>query len=392
MNRSSYKVVIIGAGPAGSAAALRIAAHRPDLAAQTLVLDRSVFPRDKLCAGGLSPLAESQLARVQAATTVPSSPVRAVEFGFASHRKLVRAASGLAFRTVLRREFDASLLDLVRRRGVAVEEGEHVRAIEVGRTAISIVTDRREHHAQVTIGADGATSLARRAIGVGSGARGFALEALVSADRRLAAAFSEGTATVDFAPIKAGLGGYCWIFPSGKGDGETTLLNCGIAVFAPDRVRCGQDARSFLVDWLASRGLPCDSSSIRGHGLIAYHPETRLGGPRVCVAGDAAGIDPYLGEGIPCALGTGIAAADAVIAASDRNDFDLTRHHERVRRSPIGQIMEQRRLRAHARYGRDPVERYFLAARFFAQAKLEQTGSRPIAGRTPPLDTIDAIG
>jgi len=375
VNRASHSVVIIGAGPAGSAAALRIAARRPDLAAQTLVLDRSVFPRDKLCAGGLSPLAESQLARVQAAPEVSSCPVAAVEFGLASCRELVRPTSGLAFRTVLRREFDASLLDLVRRRGVSVAEGEHVRAIEVGRSGISIATDRGEHHALVAIGADGATSLARRTIGVASGPQGFALEVLVPADSGLDAAFSDARATFDFAPIKAGLGGYCWIFPSANGDAP--LLNCGIAVFASDRSRSGQHARSFLVQWLASRGLPCDSSSIRGHGLISYRPETRLGGLRVCLAGDAAGIDPYLGEGIPCALGTGIAAADAVIAASDRNDFDLSRHHERVRRSPIGQVMERRTLRAHARYGRDPVERYFLAARFFGRVRPEQAGSPP---------------
>lgn len=50
-------VVVVVGGPAGSAAALQIVARRPDVAAQTVVLDRSVLPRDGLCTGAcpLSP-------------------------------------------------------------------------------------------------------------------------------------------------------------------------------------------------------------------------------------------------------------------------------------------------------------------------------------------------
>jgi menaquinone-9 beta-reductase len=358
-------VVIVGAGPAGSAAALRIADRRPDLAARTLVVDRRTFPRDKLCAGGLSPLSEAHLARIGAAPAVVACPVAAMEVELGS-RQLFRPPVGLAFRTVRRIEFDAALVELARRRGVAVVEGERVRALEAGRTAVTVVTDRREHEALTVIGADGANSVVRREIGVGAGERGFALEVLLPGDPERDAAFSEEVATFDFAPIRAGLGGYCWIFPSRNGD--SPLLNCGIAVLSPDSVRSGQQARSFLVEWLASRGLWCDPSSIRGHSGIAYDPDKRLGGRRVCLAGDAAGVDPYWGEGIPCALATGIEAADAVITAIDRGEFDLTRHHEQVRRSSIGIMMREHRARAHSWYGRDPVERYFQAVRFFGRA------------------------
>lgn len=358
-------MVVVGAGPAGSAAALRIAARRPDLAARTLVVDRRTFPRDKLCAGGLSPLAETLLARVEAAPAVPKCRVSAMEFVLGARRKVVYAASGVAFQTVRRREFDAALLDLVRRRGVAVAEGERVMTIEKGRTGVSVVTDHGEHRTLAVIGADGASSVVRRAIGVDGLERGFALEVLVPADPERDAAFSEGVATFDFAPIKVGLGGYCWIFPCR--DAGVSLLNCGIAICAPDSAGFGSRARSFLVEWLASRGIHCDPSSIRGHGCIAYDPDARLGAQRVCVAGDAAGIDPYLEEGIPCALGTGIVAADAVVMAIDRRDFDLTRHHERVRRSSIGRLMEQRRQRADVRYRRDAVDRYFHAVQLFGQ-------------------------
>jgi menaquinone-9 beta-reductase len=355
-----YAVVIVGAGPAGSAAALRIAGRRPDLADRTLVLDRETFPRDKLCAGGVSSLASANLARIQASPGVKTCRVVAVDL-LGSRRELVRPSSGLAFRTVRRMELDSALLHLVRRRGVTVEEGQRVAEIEEGRTGVSVVTDSAEYRALALIGADGASGVVRREIGIGRGERGFALETLVPADPR-----RDPLATFDFAPIKAGLGGYCWIFPAH--DGESPVLNCGIAVCMPDCAHLGRLARTFLVEWLASRGIRCDPTSIRGHGGIAYDPNAILGTRRVCVAGDAAGMEPYLGEGIPCALGTGIEAADAVVTAIDRGDLDLTRYHLRLRRSSIGQLMARRRQRAHALYRRDPVDRYFYAVGLFGRS------------------------
>src|SRR5262249_32907019 len=152
-------------------------------------------------------------------------------------------------------------------------------------------------------GADGVNGVVRRAVGGGDIERGFALEVLVAADPEHDAAFADETAIFDFAPIEAGLGGYCWIFPAREAG--SALLSCGLAVCTPDSSRPGRLARSFLVEWLASRGIHCDPASISGHPGIVYEPDARLGSGRVCVAGDAAGIDPFLGEGIPCALGTG---------------------------------------------------------------------------------------
>jgi menaquinone-9 beta-reductase len=361
MSVTEHAVVVVGAGPAGAAAALRIAARRPDLARRTLVVDRRTFPRDKLCAGGLSPLAEMQLARLGAAPAVPSCRVKAAEVRLGTQRHVLRGG----FRTVRRKEFDAALLDLVRSRGIAVQEGTRVTAIEQGRAGVSVVTEHAEHRACAVIGADGANSVVRRVLGDGGVERAFALEVLVTADPERDEALADGMATFDFAPIKVGLGGYCWIFPAREGG--SALLSCGIAVCTPDCARSGRLARSFLLVWLASQGICCDPASICGHTVIAYDPDARLGSGRVCVAGDAAGIDPFLAEGIPCALGTGIAAADAVVAAIDRGEVDLTRYHERLRATPIGRIMGQRRSQAHAHYRRDALDRYLLAVRLFGR-------------------------
>lgn len=359
-----HAVVIVGAGPAGTAAALRLAARRPDLACRALVVDRRTFPRDKLCAGGLSPLAEMQLSRLGAAPAVPSCRVEATEVRLGTQRRVIRPRSGWTLRTVRRTEFDAALLDLVRSRGIAVQEGTRATAIEQGRGGVSVVTEHAEHRARAVIGADGANGVVRRAIGDDGIERGFALEVLVTTDPE-DDAFADKKAIFDFAPIEAGLGGYCWIFPAR--DAGSAVLNCGIAVCAPDCAHSGRLARAFLVEWLTAQGISCDPASIRGHGVIDYDPEAPLGSGRICVAGDAAGIDPFMGEGIPCALGTGAVAADAVVEVIERGDVDLTRYHDRVRASPIGHIMERRRSQAHAQYRRDPFDRYVHAVRLFGR-------------------------
>ena len=308
MNGSAHAVVIVGAGPAGSAAALRIAARRPDLAARTLVLDRRKFPRDKLCAGGLSPLSETYLARIDAAPAVATCPVPAME---GPRRPRVADCfappSGLAFRTVRRIEFDAALVELARSRGVSVVEGERVRALEVG-------TNGR-HSRDRSTGAPRAHRQDRRGRGEqrrAQGDRRRRRRAWVSRSRRSYLAIRSTTphsprgsppsTSRRSRPGSVATAGSSPLGMQTRGPGAQLRHR---SVCSPDSVRFGQQARSFLVEWLASRGLWCDPSSIRGHSGITYDPDQRLGGQRVCLAGDAAGVDPFWGEGIPCALATG---------------------------------------------------------------------------------------
>ena len=103
-----------------------------------------------------------------------------------------------------------------------------MRAIEVGRTA-----SRRDRSPGAPC-AGGSARTGRTASSAGRSRRpggvGFALEALLSGDRG-SPPHSPRERTVDFAPIKAGIGGYCWIFPSRDADWRP-VLNCGIAAFA----------------------------------------------------------------------------------------------------------------------------------------------------------------
>jgi flavin-dependent dehydrogenase len=72
--------------------------------------------------------------------------------------------------------------------------------------------------------------------------------------------------------------------------------------------------------------------------------------PRVLLVGDAAGADPFLGEGISIALGYGALAAREIGEAIEQNEFSFNGYRRRVLRSPLGQVLTARWVVAHIVY------------------------------------------
>ena len=68
------------------------------------------------------------------------------------------------------------------------------------------------------------------------------------------------------------------------------------------------------------------------------------------LAGDAVGVDPWLGEGISVAIGTGMLAAHATIEAFEREDFSFRNHRTRVAGSALGLELRRNRLMARRFY------------------------------------------
>jgi geranylgeranyl reductase family protein len=121
---SSFDVVVVGAGPAGCVAALQAARLR---CGSVLLLDRAEFPRDKTCAGGLSPRTCRVLQDLGlwGDVTREAYPIRAA--------RLVSPGGREAFLTsrphgavLSRRRFDQLLADAAVREGVAFQPGRKV--------------------------------------------------------------------------------------------------------------------------------------------------------------------------------------------------------------------------------------------------------------------------
>jgi flavin-dependent dehydrogenase len=93
---------------------------------------------------------------------------------------------------------------------------------------------------------------------------------------------------------------------------------------------------------LARGGVDLDHGRLSGHPLRCFHPRAVFSAPRVLLVGDAAGVDPLLGEGISFALGYGDVAARALRDAFARDDLSFAGYREQVLRHRVGRFLRGR--------------------------------------------------
>ena len=205
---------------------MALLAADPSLRGKLLLLDRARFPRSKPCGGGLTGHAAEAMAALGLELTVPS---------FSSPRAIVRCgaiARDVALErpvlVVRREEFDASLVAQARDRGAIVREGTALTGFTVERGGVTVATAGGPLRARVLVGADGAGSLVRKHL-VGHRRRGpMAPPIRLFRAEIPARGAAQGAMVYDFTPMRDGLRGYLWVFPS-PGD----RLNVGLMHYPP---------------------------------------------------------------------------------------------------------------------------------------------------------------
>lgn len=312
--------LIVGGGPAGSTCA-RLLRHA---GWDVRVVDRATFPRDKVCAGWLTPDVFPLLDLTPdeyRATGLTLQAFTGFRTGVIGDRRLVDTAYPQAVSYAIRRcEFDDFLL---RRANVPVEQ-MHVTSIE--RTGDGwIVNDTIE--ARVLIGAGGHfCPVSRHLRGGRDSARPVvAKEAEFRLDGRTTT-IGEQTPALYFC---RDLEGYAWVVRKGE------YVNVGIG--RRDKGDFGDHLDGFA-KYLEDTGTLSDASTLKFHGH-AYLAEGT--GPRpivddgVLLIGDAVGLAyPESGEGIKPAIESGRLAAQTLIAAHGRcTRGDLKPYEDAIRRS-----------------------------------------------------------
>jgi geranylgeranyl reductase family protein len=300
-----WDVVIVGAGPAGSAAAMSALRTRPG--ARVLLLDRSDFPRDKACGDGIAPQALDELARLGAAQVLADRvPVHRLRIsapdGTVAARRLPRPDY-----VVPRELFDARLVEAAVAAG-AVLERRTVRRLEV--RADHVLLDGGLA-ARVVVGADGANGVVRRQLGLGrQPARATAVAVRGYADA------PPGEPEQVILLSERDWPAYAWSFATGDG-----RANVGFGMLLPSLKGRPEGGRRALHDGLAEL-LP----GVRAERLVSHHLPLSSARPRqprgrVLLAGDALSlINPLTGEGIYYALLSGrLAGAAATDPATARD-------------------------------------------------------------------------
>lgn len=323
MDQVDYDVIICGGGPAGSTCAMTFKGTD----ARVLVVEKSVFPREKVCGDGLAPYIPKILNRI--------SPSYKEAFEAFPHKSAItkiylRSYNGNNIEVDLnehfyistRYNFDTFLYEQANGLpNVAYATNQKIKGVEVHPDYAEVHTDSGSYTAKLVIGCDGATSMVRRSLS----------DFNIKNERKWATvrAYYSGVTATDQERFevyysKKYPSGYFWLFPS-----EGGLVNIGFGTFSHLVSEKKLDVKKLMLDIIDE--IPdlkkrfenaVLEGDIKGWSIPVDFGGSVFSGERFMLCGDAASLpDPATGEGIGPAMASGRIAGFYAIACLAKNDF-----------------------------------------------------------------------
>jgi geranylgeranyl reductase family protein len=294
-----FDAVVVGAGPAGSAAALALLRH----GAKVALVEREPLPRYKTCGGGVVPRAV-RYAGVSIAAATEKTFDRAAFHLHDIDRRFALSRTGAVITMTMRERLDFLLAEAAAGAGAELLAPCRVRDVTATNGGVRLGTDSGELVADFVVAADGAIADVARLAGWPDDRRLIpALEYEVRVDdptlRRLGAEPRFDVGTVPY--------GYAWVFP------KAAHLSIGVLSMR----RGARDLHEQLEQYQRLLGIERPVEVTRHGFVIPVRPRS---GPllrgRVAVVGDAAGLaDPVTAEGISFAIRSGQLAGEAIAVA-----------------------------------------------------------------------------
>ncbi|NKB55298.1 MAG: geranylgeranyl reductase family protein [Alphaproteobacteria bacterium] len=305
-SRDKYDLVVIGGGPAGSAAAITAAKN----SLRVCLIDKQIFPRNKLCGGLITQRSKSIFEKVFEKNWDPQIINYSNEVSFYSEGKLLSELNGYSrLYFSMRIDFDHYLLELAREAGSQLILGKSVDEIDFSQNLVKLA-DGAQIEYDSLVGADGVNStVAKLLFGSSFNKKtiGFGLE--VEVPRTDLPSQSEKV-EIDFG---IAVWGYGWVFP--KKDSYTIGVG-GIH-------RINPDLKSRLAYYLSLKGLNVDNYKVKGQFIPFGDYRKSPGRGNVLLCGDAAGlVDPITGEGIAYAMENGHIAARSICMSINSSGRD----------------------------------------------------------------------
>jgi len=303
-----YDVIIVGAGPSGSTLAWAL----QDSGKRVLILDKQAFPRDKTCAGWVTPAVMESL-KIDLGDYRQSRTLQAIRrfrIGMMGQEAVDNDHDEVVSYGILRREFDAYLLDRV----TAADKKLSTPLDTISRDGEHWIINAR-WRAPLVVGAAGHFCPVAKALGQGPGSH----ETIVAAKEVEFALSPEQAAHCKVSGDRPelwfcrDLKGYAWVFR--KGD----FLNIGLG--REDSHKLTEHLNAFLEDMKATGRISEDlPSRFKGHAYLLYaHAARPLVGDGLMLVGDSAGLAyTQSGEGIRPAVESALLAAELI---RERNDF-----------------------------------------------------------------------
>ena len=321
-----FDVIIIGAGPAGCTAALGL----KDAGLRVLLVDKSDFPRDKVCGDAIGSRAIRVLKSIDRnlAGAFEQFPHKVLSSGWklvAPNGRRVKLSFVNHGYVSTRLKFDAFLFDCVKQySNTEIRTGEKVSAIEKMEQGWRMSLESGESYSgAVILGCDGAQGVTRKLTNQRIDPQNYS--GAVRAYFENIAGLEEGI--IEIYLDKNFLPGYFWIFPLGN-----NLSNVGFGMLSSEISKQKVDLKKALNNIISSNPElkkrfqnALQTGDTKGFGLPLGGKRVTTSGERFLLCGDSAAlIDPLNGEGIGNAMLSGKLAADVLIEAFKKSDFSQT--------------------------------------------------------------------
>jgi len=329
MTRKDFDIIIVGAGPAGTACAIKLA----DSGLNVALLDKATFPRDKTCGDALSVDVIVQLSMLSGdlmeefealENKISSYGIRIFS---PDHHYIdlpyLRNNEKRCGYVSPRLHFDNLLFQHAKRHpAFSVFENCAVNLVKVEIDAVSVQTNLGTFRAKMVVGADGAHSVVSKYL------------AKIKIEKQHYCAglrvYYEGVTSfhdenyIEMHFFKNTLPFYLWIFPL-----LGNKANVGIGMLSSTVSKRKVNLKETLQQLLKTHpelkkrfenARPLET--IKGYGLPLGSKKRMISGERFLLIGDAAAlIDPFTGEGIANALRSGRIAAVHIVNCFEKNNF-----------------------------------------------------------------------
>ncbi|HLC48750.1 MAG TPA: geranylgeranyl reductase family protein [Candidatus Norongarragalinales archaeon] len=330
MADGSYDVIIVGGGPGGSTCA----AYLGKMGHSILLLEKQKFPRDKTCGDAVSGKSRSilrDLGITDIVENVPHFKVFGVMFSSPDGTTVdipIPQDRGIDYGYCLPRYvYDNLLFQYAKKLVASMEEFEVTDVIKEGDKVVGVrgldkkAGTQKEFRAKIVVGADGATSIVARKLGLADPKP----EHICGGIRAYYKGVKGLTKSIELHFVDSLIPGYFWIFPEADG-----MANVGAGMLTSDMQKKHVNLKDEMMRILKENpkfkdrfeGAELVEGSIKGWNLPMGSIHRKAAGEGFVLLGDAASlIDPFSGEGVGNAMTSGKIAAATIHKALGANDF-----------------------------------------------------------------------
>jgi geranylgeranyl reductase family protein len=349
---NAFDIIIVGAGPAGCSCAINLAASNLKIA----IIEKSIFPREKICGGGLSDRSINTLKRMP--NEIYNDFLNQVEKVDTKGARLF-SPSQLFYDVIpqntntngficKRLDFDYFLLNKVKAYKNITIINSKIESVEIKSESVILKTDNDIFTAKLIVGADGANSIISRSLTNNFNIKKNKIVAIRAYYKNISGFDERNLGELHF--LKEIIPGYFWIFPLGNNEYNIGIGSSKI-LLKRNKIILKQLMNEIITNnpIISERFKNAELvGRVEADSLPIGGENTKIFGNRFLLVGDAASlIDPFSGEGIGNALLSGEIASKTILNCFSKNDFSENEtkiYHKAIKKRLSGEFKIHRTM------------------------------------------------